>query len=200
MRSLPLVSVFVLCSFPIGAAAQTSEEARPTASFPETEPARPVASEQSASPTPEAGPTPAPYSGLTAADRVMIGNQIDDIADQRDDKYSLGGPIALIAVGGGVVIGGLVFAAYGALFRSIDYTGTLDEASRVMIIGGLGAAVLGTGALTGGLVWLPNQIKKRRPYNERIDELENQLEYGFLTVSPLLLRGGAGLSVYGAWM
>lgn len=130
----------------------------------------------------------------------MIGNQIDDIADQRDDKYSLGGPIALIAVGGGVVIGGLVFAAYGALFRSIDYTGTLDEASRVMIIGGLGAAVLGTGALTGGLVWLPNQIKKRRPYNERIDELENQLEYGFLTVSPLLLRGGAGLSVYGAWM
>jgi hypothetical protein len=129
----------------------------------------------------------------------MIQDQIDDLVRQRDAQYSLGGPIAVVAVGGGFVVGGLLVAAYGAIFRSIDYYGTLDEASRVMIVGGLGAAVLGAGALTAGLVWLPNQIKKRRPYNERIDELENQLEHGSLTLNPLVLRGGLGLSVAGAF-
>jgi len=180
---------------------EANSESEPTA--PADEPERVVLDDApsegaAAVETPGVASAPTDY-GMTGADRMMLKESIDDIADERDAKYSLGGPIALLAVGGGFTIGGLVVAAYGAVFLSLDVYGTLDGPGKVMIIGGLSAAALGAGGVVGGLVWLNKRIEKRRPYNERIEDLENQLEYGAIYVQPLVLRNGAGLGLGGTF-
>ncbi len=98
------------------------------------------------------------------------------------DETSLGGPIATLAVGGGLAIGGAVFTLYGAVFEAVctddSYwgydSGTNCGGKALLIIGGTGLVVGATLATVGG-VWLGSSIKKRRKLKRELD----RRNYGF---------------------
>jgi len=152
---------------------------------------------------PAAPPRVAPIEqsgGWSGADRELIEQQIDDLEDKRDEKYSLGGPIATTAVGGGLTVTGLFITLYGAVFSaagsaSSAYGGSssLERTGHTLIVGGLSLATVGAGFVIGGLVWLNGRLEKRKPYNDQIDELENYLDLAAHEVRPLIGDGTYGL-------
>lgn len=155
---------------------------------------------------PEEAPSPPPVpvieqtGGWSGADRQLIEDQIDELEDKRDEKYSLGGPIAATAVGGGLTVTGLFITLYGAVFSaagsaSSAYGGSssLERTGHTLIVGGLSVATVGAGFVIGGLVWLNGRLAKRKPYNDQIDELENYLDRAAYEVRPLIGEGTYGL-------
>ncbi len=138
-------------------------------------------------------------------DRSTIESEIDALEDERDRKHSLGGPIATMAVGGGLALGGIYFLLTGAFFRSAGRAGgygsssTENTGSTFMTVGTVGLVGGGIMSIAGG-AWLGSRIKKRRPYNQRIDDLEHQLDaYGSLHLQPLAGQGTLGLSIAGSF-
>ncbi len=132
---------------------------------------------------------------------MHLEDEVDRLEDERDERYSLGGPIAVMAIGGGLSLGGLVFLVQGLAIRGVvSASGTSgygagNVGSTLMVVGGIGMAT-GAGFLIGGGAWLGKRIQKRRPYNQRIDELESQADYyGSWRVQPLFGRSSLGLGV-----
>lgn len=89
-------------------------------------------------------------------------------------QYSLGGSIALVSIGGAVL---LISSAVLFLYGVADALGASD-AGRGMLISGLFAAG-GAALLVGGLVMMFSRISERRPYGLRIKEIKRELQsYG----------------------
>jgi len=90
-------------------------------------------------------------------------------------QYSLGGSIALIAVGGALTgIAGLTFMAYGLVSSVSDD----DGVQRGLIISGV-LTLVGIAMLVGGIVMLVGRSAERRPYGRRIKEIRQELaNYG----------------------
>lgn len=104
-------------------------------------------------------------------------------------QYSLGGPIALIAVGGAVTgIAGLTFMTFGLMSSVSDD----DGVQRGLIISGVVTAI-GIVMLVGGIVMMVGRLSERRPYGRRIKEIRQELaNYGVrasLDVVPLPAGG-----------
>jgi len=104
-------------------------------------------------------------------------------------EYSLGGSIALIAVGGALTgIAGLTFMAYGLVSSVSDD----DGVQRGLIISGV-LTLVGIAMLVGGIVMLVGRSAERRPYGRRIKEIRQELaNYGVrasLDVVPLPAGG-----------
>jgi len=104
-------------------------------------------------------------------------------------EFSLGGSIALIAVGGALTgIAGLTFIAYGLLSSVSDD----DGVQRGLIISGV-LTLVGIAMLVGGIVMLVGRSAERRPYGRRIKEIRQELaNYGVrasLDVVPLPAGG-----------
>lgn len=95
------------------------------------------------------------------------------------DRTSLGGPIVLLATGGGLAIGGAVFTLYGAVFEAVctddwdSYSGTGSNCGgkALLIVGGTGLVVGATLATIGG-VWLGSRIGKRRRLKRALERTE----------------------------
>jgi hypothetical protein len=107
-------------------------------------------------------PAPAPVS--STEERMRLADEIDYLEDERDDRYSLGGPIALMAVGGGLTLGGLLFLAQGAALKSAATVGGssasvgADTGSTLMGLGVMGLG-FGGGFLIGGGVGSARESK-----------------------------------------
>lgn len=148
-------------------------------------------------------PAPAPVS--STEERMRLADEIDYLEDERDDRYSLGGPIALMAVGGGLTLGGLLFLAQGAALKSAATVGGssasvgADAGSTLMGLGVMGLG-FGGGFLIGGGVWLSKRIEKRRPYNDQIEALDKQIDYySALELKPMVENDSIGLALAGVF-
>lgn len=156
-------------------------------------------------PAPVIAPRPQPSPLSTMEERMRLRDEIDYLEDERDDRYSLGGPIAIMSVGGGLTIGGLVLLAQGAVLKSTASvggsvtSGVANTGSTLMALGATGLAV-GGGFVIGGGVWLGKRIEKRGPYNEQIDALEEQIDYyGAVELAPMVENGSLGLALSGVF-
>lgn len=178
----------------------------PSAPRPQTTSATPAAS-PSAAPRQVAvvvsPPPPSPISSME--ERMRLDEEIDYLEDERDERYSLGGPIALLAVGGGMTLGGLLFLAQGVALKSAasaggtSTSGGADAGAALMGVGVMGLA-FGGGFLAGGGIWLSKRVEKRLPYNKQIDALEEQIDYySAVELKPMVQNGSLGLAVSGAF-
>ena len=100
-------------------------------------------------------------------------------------EFSLGGSIALIAVGGALTaIAGITCMTYALISSFSDD----DSVQRGLIISGV-LTLVGIGLLIGGIVMMVGRISERRPYGRRIKEIRQELaNYGVrasLDVAPL---------------
>jgi len=107
-------------------------------------------------------------------------------------QYSLGGSIALIAIGGPMTgIAGLTFMIFNTNLPSgLGSDG--DGVQRGLIISGV-LTLVGIAMLVGGIVMMVGRISERRPYGRRIKEIKQELaNYGVrasLDVVPLPAGG-----------
>lgn len=184
------------------------DESPPETNTPVEQRTEPVSAESTQRPPEQVAPvvtSQAPSSFSKMDERMLLREQIDSLEEERDERYSLGGPISIMAIGGGLTIGGLLFLAQGIALRSTASiggsatSGVADTGSALMGVGALGL-VTGGGFLIGGGVWLSKRLDRRRPYNEEIEGLESQIDfYGSVRVRPLVGNDRLGLGVTGVF-
>lgn len=117
------------------------------------------------------------------------------------DNTSLGGPITLLAVGGGVAIVGASVALYGvgySLSCDLAYD-VFDERERrcnaaVPILIGLSMVAIGGGTAAGGGIWLGSRISKRRQINRSLERYESSGVSWQVGLAPVFAGTGLRLS------
>jgi len=186
----------------------SSSRAEPPASIPAA--ALPVPPPAQVAPTPIPAPPIAPhyvvpvpgalpppvgqplYYGYAPRDELVAVET--RLAELRLQRPGLGGPIALIAAGGGVAFFGAYVAMVAWLVDETDdgvvcssYRGDGDyhceraEHNRGLARGMALLSLTGLGTAIGGLVWMSNRLKARRALKPEIDALKARRNY--------LLRG-----------
>ena len=107
----------------------------------------------------------APLDGMARESLLLERNRIED------SRPGIGVPIALIAVGGGLMFAGFITAYVGliALYTSSNVAG---------VILGIGGAIFAGGSvmLVIGIIRLVATIRERRIYSDRLDEINRRLE------------------------
>jgi len=135
--------------------------------------------------------TPYPYQ--QQAPNLRVGQLQAELlnVEAQYAQYSLGGSIALIAVGGATTgIAGATFMLFGL----VSTLGSDDDGvQRGLIISGV-LTLVGIVMLVGGIVMMVGRISERRPYGRRIKEIKQELanNYGVrasLDVVPLPAGG-----------
>jgi len=175
--------------------------------FAQEAPAPPAATAESqgpaqAAPAPVAAPAPEATGAGPAtayvARRSLLEDELRQLEAQRAE-LSLGGPIALMIVGGGAfVIGGLIVMV-AALSDAVcdDVYDTSDSCSgaddSLYILGGVGMLGGGIAAILG-LVTLIDRAGERRTLGVRIKEIRRELSSG-PTFGLHFESGRAGASV-----
>jgi hypothetical protein len=126
-----------------------------------------------------------------------INQRIDEL-DQERDKHSLGGPITMMAIGGGSILVGAYLALFGLLMDDSchsEFDNDCGTDGDTLLTLGLLAGLGGGALLTGGAIWLPKKLKPRRELGAQIKLLERERE-GIemrLSIRPQLSRNSTGL-------
>ena len=120
----------------------------------------------------EAGIPETPVEQMT---RAQLQNEYQRLEGERP---SIGGPIALTSVGGGLLLVGLGVGVEGILAFLYFGDSTAAYAAVGYMLLGLSAVMMITGAvlLTVGLVKLFTRIGARRAYTQRMDDINARLE------------------------
>jgi hypothetical protein len=151
------------------------------------------------SPSPGGAPVQPPPAGATypkayAGSRVFeLDQRIDQLRDERA-QYGLGGPITMLAIGGGVLlVSGSLALMLATLQSRCDPTyDSCGSGSSPVVFGLIAAGGAGLGVAGG--VMLGNRIGKRRELGTEIKRLERERDgiqqYG-VTYGFNLRRGGA---------
>ncbi len=129
------------------------------------------------------------------AELAAIDAQIDALSAERAE-YSIGGPIGLMAGGGGVILASL----YVLLFNAMNASTCSDDPQygeercwdndKVGTIGLVGV-VAGGGMLLGGGLWLGERTGPRRELGEQIKALKRKRKNLLLTPPPVRDELGA---------
>jgi hypothetical protein len=146
----------------------------------ETAPPAPPATVESQAPAPAATATGA-YSAYGER-RSLLEDELRQLEAQRAE-LGLGGPIALMIVGGGAfVIGGLIVmvavlsdAVCDDVYDSGDSCSGADDG--IYVLGGVGMLGGGIAAILG-LVMLIDRAGERRTLGVRIKEIRRELSHG----------------------
>ena len=121
--------------------------------------------------------------------------------DREQSKYSLGGPISLTAVGGGVFVFSLwLLAIDNASDASCDPNFGCEQDNGTETLAYTGA-VVGIGLGTIGLVWLFRRLPPRRQLGKQIDDVQRERDRleDQLYMYPQLGMRGAGLALGGTF-
>jgi hypothetical protein len=126
----------------------------------------------------------------------------------------LGGPITVLAIGGGTLVVGANLVLFGLTRNRLDreleaidgMSSSGSKPGNVMLVLGSVGLVAGAGMAIGGGLWLKSRLGKRRTLNHQIDELEHQLESSTaprasasVRLTPNVGLGAYGLSLSGAF-
>ncbi len=133
------------------------------------------------------------------------------------EQTTLGAPITVLAVGGGIFIAGGSLMLLGLLSHALcevavyepeqgyphteDYPGHGDtsddlQCGRSLLLWGLGAAVIGGGLAGGGGIWLGSRIRKRRMLNRALEKYEvTSVETARWELAPNKLKNGGQLEL-----
>jgi hypothetical protein len=101
--------------------------------------------------------------------------RIDEVTAERAEQ-SLGGPIALMAVGGGALLIGGYILFLGLLIDSSCHEGYETCDSDGLTLPGTVGVVAGGGMLLGGGLWLGDRVGKRRELGVELKRLQRQRE------------------------
>ncbi len=127
------------------------------------------------------------------AELAAIDAQIDALSAERAE-YSIGGPIGLMAGGGGVILASLYVLLFNAMNASTCGDGYGQERcwdnDKVGTIGLVGV-VAGGGMLLGGGLWLGERTGPRRELGEQIRALKRKRKNLLLTPPPVRDELGA---------
>lgn len=145
-----------------------------------------------------APPPPAAYGGAPQTyvyvdpQRVaMLQMRLSELHQLRS-QHGVGGPIAMMAIGGGTVVIAGFYAAGLALARAVS--GTYDDVTgfdrtRALRVTGI-VALVGAGLTIGGGFRLRQRLVLRRQYNPEILQIRQELRG--MGVRAFHLEGGAG--------
>jgi len=93
------------------------------------------------------------------------------------EKPSIGGPIALTAVGGGLLFFGIIFFIYAvAGYLYAGFASELVVVAYVLLAFSAALSITGAVLLTVGLVKMFTRIGQRRAYSQRMDDINARLE------------------------
>ncbi|MCH2109010.1 MAG: LapA family protein [Polyangiaceae bacterium] len=139
-------------------------------------------------------------------DERAIHAEIDRLEDEKADNASLGGPITIMAIGGGALAIGTGIALSYATLQSANNIVAYDDLSYQQsytggIVVGAVTATIGAGMVLGGGFWLRSRIRKRKKYNRQIESLERELEYSNFEVrfTPVITQTFQGAAIHGTF-
>ncbi len=141
-------------------------------------------------------------SPLRAAAAEPTGLQNKSTAELKAERPGIGGPIALLSVGGAVFLVGVPFLLAGIASNSIcsvSSSGGCPNVGSGLTVTGAVLMVAGGGMALGGGLWLGSRIGERRDYNAELKSRdaakgEVTVQYG---ITPL--GGGLGLGAVGTF-
>jgi len=127
----------------------------------------------SRAPPPEAAPN-ALTADRDALDwQLRVVNQRLDALERERSSHRLGGPIATMAAGGGVVLAGLTFVYAGAL-RDFDLYGDSSWHDDPKVHAGYALCAVGLVGVVAGVTWLARRIRVRKRNDGEIRDLRRR--------------------------
>ena len=144
-----------------------------------------------------------------AAVRVLTGYEdsseyssmsLPELEEELDDA-SLGGPIVMLAIGGGVALIGGVYSLMFLLTKGACDAESLEGDTTCDTFGTIGT-VMGVGAIGGALLaggggfFLGSRIGTRRKIKREIKKREGTVSWG---VTPMINTSGGGLGLSGSF-
>lgn len=122
-----------------------------------------------------------PVTDLTHATSPHAGNEkraeleaVDlRLRALRQERPGVGGPIALMVVGGTATVACAYFAFYAWFVSEVTYV-LLGSSDRTGLIALSAGTLAGIGMLAGGAVWLGRHVHQRRTYAPELSRLRQQ--------------------------